>query len=379
MNIAIIGTRGIPNNYGGFEQFAEKFSSRVVALGHQVTVYSSHRHSFQGNQWEGVTIVHCKDLEYAIGSTGQFIYDLNCIIHSRKQQFDIILQLGYTSSAIWGWLMPRKKTVIITNMDGLEWKRHKYIPIVRRFLLYSERLVVMHSDQLIADAIGIRDYLKHKYKRFSTYIPYGADAIGKTDEEVLKKYHLEKYQYNMLVARLEPENNIEMILDGSLHQSTPKAFLVIGNHNTKYGQYLKQKYTQWDHIRFLSAVYITDDLNNLRFYSGIYFHGHSVGGTNPSLIEAMGCHALVCAHNNIFNKEVLGDDGYYFSDSSEIERILNHVNKKEEKAKLINNLYKVQRHYHWDYIVENYLQCFRLALEERKKEHKIPIRISDGY
>ena len=109
-------------------------------------------------------IVHCTDPEDKIGTAGQFIYDLNCILHSRRQQYDIILQLGYTSSSVWGWLLPRKKTVVTTNMDGLEWKRTKYSKKVQRFLLRAERLGVKFSDHLIADSIGIQIYLKKKYQ-----------------------------------------------------------------------------------------------------------------------------------------------------------------------------------------------------------------------
>ena len=115
MRIAIIGTRGIPNNYGGFEQFAEYLSVGLVNQGHEVFVYNSHNHSYKEDNWKGVNIVHCFDPEYLIGSAGQFIYDLNCIINSRKQDFDIILQLGYTSSSIWNRIMPKKsiKSVLL--------------------------------------------------------------------------------------------------------------------------------------------------------------------------------------------------------------------------------------------------------------------------
>ena len=122
MKIAILGTRGIPNYYGGFEQFAQHLSEYLVNKGHEIIVYNSHTHPYQEGEWNGVKIVHCKDPEDKIGAAGQFIYDLNCIIDSRKRDFDIILQLGYASSAIWYFLFP-KKAIVITNMDGLEWKK----------------------------------------------------------------------------------------------------------------------------------------------------------------------------------------------------------------------------------------------------------------
>jgi GDP-D-mannose dehydratase len=120
--IGIIGTRGIPNQYGGFEQFAQFFSEHLVQKGYEVVVYCSSNHTFQEKTWKGVSLVHIKDPEKSIGTVGQFIYDLRAILHARKQKFDVIFQLGYTSSSIWGFLFP-KKAKLITNMDGLEWKR----------------------------------------------------------------------------------------------------------------------------------------------------------------------------------------------------------------------------------------------------------------
>ena len=120
VRIAILGTRGIPNHYGGFEQLAEYLAPGLVAAGHDVTVYNSHNHLYQEKSWKGVHIRHCHDPEYMLGSAGQFIYDLNCLIDARRQQYDVILQLGYTSSSIWGWLFPRKSKIIY-NLVGLVW------------------------------------------------------------------------------------------------------------------------------------------------------------------------------------------------------------------------------------------------------------------
>ena len=120
-----MGSRGIPNRYGGFEQFAEYIAPALVEKGHQVYVYNSSAHPYREKSWKNVNILRGYDPEDKIGTAGQFIYDFNCILDSRKRNFDIILQLGYTSSSVWSFLYP-KKPVLITNMDGLEWKRSKY-------------------------------------------------------------------------------------------------------------------------------------------------------------------------------------------------------------------------------------------------------------
>ena len=163
LKIAILGTRGIPNHYGGFEQFAEYLAKGLVERGFEVSVYNSHNHPYREKTWNGVEIIHCYDPEDKIGTAGQFIYDLNCIKDSRKRDFDIILQLGYTSSSVWNRFLPRKRTIITTNMDGLEWKRSKYSKPVQQFLKRAEGLAVKFSDHLIADSKGIREYLKEKY------------------------------------------------------------------------------------------------------------------------------------------------------------------------------------------------------------------------
>jgi Domain of unknown function (DUF1972) len=144
MNIAIIGTRGIPNNYGGFEQLAAFLSQGLVQKGCSVTVYSPHTHPYQEKAYNGVSIVHCKDGPGWMGAAGQFVYDYNCIRHARRQQFEVILFLGYTSSSVWYWRYPQK-AVIVYNMDGLEWKRGKYGLLTRQFLLYAEKLAIRHS------------------------------------------------------------------------------------------------------------------------------------------------------------------------------------------------------------------------------------------
>src|SRR5690554_1377767 len=159
MKIAILGTRGIPNYHGGFEQFAEFFSEYLVNNNIDVYVYCSSTHLYKDNTFKNIKLIRCSDPENKIGTIGQFIYDFNCIVDARKRKFDVILQLGYTSNSIWYFLLP-KKPVIITNMDGLEWKRTKYSKIVRRFLLFAEKLAVKHSDYLISDSIGIQQFLK---------------------------------------------------------------------------------------------------------------------------------------------------------------------------------------------------------------------------
>tara|TARA_B100000900_G_scaffold370358_1_gene348815 strand:+ start:3472 stop:4560 length:1089 start_codon:yes stop_codon:yes gene_type:complete len=352
MRIGILGTRGIPNFYGGFEQFAQYLSEGLVNAGHDVFVYNSHLHPYKEKSWNGVNLVHCYDPEEKIGTAGQFIYDLNCILDSRKRDLDIILQLGYTSSSVWNWLFP-KNVPIITNMDGLEWKRSKYSKPVQSFLKFAEKLAVLFSDQLIADSKGIQSYLKEKYNKDSVYIPYGANVFSLPDESVLKNYSLTPFNYDMLIARLEPENSVEEILDGFVASNVKRDFLVIGNTKTPLGKKLVDKY-QDSRIKFVGYIKGIDNLDSLRYFSNLYFHGHSVGGTNPSLLEAMASNAFICAHDNIFNKAILDDDAVYFSSAEEVRSLVESILKKKTGKSILSNIEKVSKIYAWETIISQY-------------------------
>lgn len=362
MKIGILGTRGIPNNYGGFEQFAEYFAEYAVSKGHEIYVYNSHNHPYKEILFKGVHIIHCYDPEQNIGTVGQFIYDLNCIRDARKRNFDIILQLGYTSSSIWYSLHP-KNAIVITNMDGLEWKRTKYSKEVQKALKVAEKIAVNKSDFLISDSLGIQKYIKEKYNKESTYIAYGADNFNTPNESVLKEYQVEKEKFNMIMARFEPENNLDMVLEGVSIAEETATILVIGNHNTKYGSYLKNKFKSYPNIRFIGAVYKLEDLNNLRYFSNLYFHGHTVGGTNPSLLEAMASKALIAAHNNDFNKGVLKENAFYFSSVNEVKKILNTIKKNDNLQFVQNNYDAIAEFFNWEKINEQYLQLFKQCLD----------------
>lgn len=363
MKIAILGTRGVPNYYGGFEQFAEFFSVYLVEKGHEVFVYNSHNHPFQEKTFHGVNIIHQNDPEHKLGTFGQFIYDYNCIMDSRKRDFDIILQLGYTSNSIWFFLLP-KKPIIITNMDGLEWKRTKYSKPVQQFLKFAERLAAVSSDYLVSDSLGIKTFLKKQYNKESTYIAYGAHPFTNPDETIISDYNVTKNNYNMIMARFEPENNLEMVLDGVALNTDKTPILVIGNHETKYGNFLKTKYKENENIRFLGGIYNIDHLNNLRYFSNIYFHGHSVGGTNPSLLEAMASKAFVIAHNNHFNKAILKENGYYFSNPQEVKNILETIKKNDNLQLVQNNFDAIENEFNWDKINGEYLQLFEECISK---------------
>jgi glycosyltransferase involved in cell wall biosynthesis len=354
LKIALIGCRGIPNFYGGFEKLAECLSVGLVDKGHDVTVYKSHNHPYQKKNFYGVRIIHCYDPEFKLGTAGQFIYDWNCIQHARKEDYDVILFLGYTSSSIWGKFFP-KRSVIISNMDGLEWKREKYNFLTRQFLKQAEKLAIKYSDFYVADSLVIQNYLQKKYHVRCMYIPYGSDTDNTGNNELLSSYDISKQEYYLLMARMEPENNVETILDGFYNSSSNKKFLVIGNTGNSFGQKLEKKFKADKRILFAGAIYDSAITYSLKYFSHLYFHGHSVGGTNPSLLEAMGSRTLIAAHQNEFNHAVLQKDAYYFQSSKDVEKLIESVNRDEKEEQMVeNNFLKIETQYNWPVIIEQY-------------------------
>jgi len=366
LKIGILGSQGIPNHYGGFEQCAEYLALGLSRKGHEVWVYNRHNHECSEDTWNGVNIIHCRNPDRILGAIGQFVYDYLCLKDAGKRSFDILLQLGYTSSSVWYRMWPRDCTNIV-NMDGMEWKRTKYNEYVKQFLKYAEKWAVKHADLLIADSPVIKNYLENRYGKSAVFIPYGAEIFDDPDVNIIREYRLEPFGYHLLIARLVPENNIEMIIKGIIAARSAKPLVIIGNTDNRFGLALKRKYAQNDHIRFLGGIYDKHVTNDLRYYSSIYFHGHTVGGTNPSLLEAMACSSLIAAHNNAFNKTVLGDDAFYFRDTDQIANIINTVGDKSGYSqRLNNNIAKINTCYNWPNITDEYEKVFFDAIAMNK-------------
>jgi hypothetical protein len=353
MKIGVLGTRGIPNNYGGFEQFTQFLAPELVKRGHEVFVYNSSEHPYREKTWQGVQLVVCKDPEPSMGTTGQFLYDKYCNRDAQKRDFDILFHFGYSSDSI-GWRGWPKKTVNIVNMDGLEWKRTKYKWITRRFLKQAEALAAKHGDVLIADSLAMQEYLLRTYNKQSAFIPYAASAFENPDINELEQFKVDPYQYFILIARMEPENNIEMIIKGYMLSHSKFPLLIIGSTENKNGKKWKQKYES-ECVRFIGGLYDEKKLNNLRHFSSIYFHGHSVGGTNPSLLEAMACEANIAAHENIFNKAILQNDASWFSDIQNIADIITTTPTSAViQSRKNNNIEKVKKDFAPKSIVDAY-------------------------
>lgn len=374
MKIAFISTRGIPNNYGGFEQFAEYISVGLVRRGHEVVVYSPHFHPYREPDYKGVRIKHIYSPEKWIGSSvGSFFYDFLSLRDAlKKEKFDIIYEAGYTSivpAYIWFNVKRIKYPLFTTNMDGLEYKRTKFNRWVQKFVFWEERMAVKHSHFLIADNMGIHDYYKEKYGKESKFLAYGADIHEDYDEDILKEFGLEADGYFIVVARLEPENNLFMAIEGYLAsgQYGKRPLVIVGKTNTPYGKHLVERYGDDRNIRFVGGIYDFRKLNSIRHYSYAYFHGHSVGGTNPSLLEAMASGCFILVHDNIFNRAVLGENALYYGSTDAAMEMLDGIDqavsayKKEYTGR---NLEVIRRDYSWEKLVDEHEEYFKWMLAQ---------------
>lgn len=376
MKIAFISTRGIPNNYGGFEQFAEYISVGLAKRGHEVVVYSPKFHPYKEDNYKGVRIKHIYSPEEWMGSSaGSFFYDFLSLRDAlKREKFDIIYEAGYTSivpAYIWFDVKNIKTPIFTTNMDGLEYKRTKFNKWVQRFLFWEERTTVRHSHYLIADNMGIHDYYKEKYGKESKFLAYGADIHSDYDESLLVEFGLKARDYYLLVARLEPENNVMMVIEGYLasNECGRKPLIIVGKTNTPHGKELLAKYGNREGIRFVGGIYDFKKLNSVRYYSFVYFHGHSVGGTNPSLLEAMASSCYILAHDNIFNRAVLKENAHYYGDAKSVTQLLDsiYVLSRKYRQQYVNaNLEEIRNEYSWEKLVDEHEKYFEWLMEQKR-------------
>ena len=376
MKIAFVSTRGIPNNYGGFEQFAEYISVGMAQRGHEVVVYSPKFHPYQESTYKGVRIKHIYSPETWMGSSvGSFFYDFASLRDAlKKEDFDIIYEAGYTSiipAYIWFNVKKRKRPIFTTNMDGLENKRSKFSPMVRRFLDWEEKMAVKYSHYLIADNMGIHDYYKEKYGKESKFLAYGADIHDDFKAEYLEEFGLKSEEYYILIARLEPENNIVMAIEGYLHskENGRGPLIVVGKTNTPHGKELVEKYGNERNVEFVGGIYDFKKLDSVRHFSKAYFHGHSVGGTNPSLLEAMAAGCFIFAHDNIFNRAVLKENAFYYPSADKVTEYLNRIDTIAEGSKIqytARNIEVIRNEYSWESLIDKHEKYFYWLLSQKQ-------------
>lgn len=370
-SIAILGTRGIPARYGGFETFAEQLATRLAAKGYPVTVYAESRQRQPDLWYQGVRVRHI--VRPGGGGWATLAYDLFCLWDARARH-DILYMLGY--GAAWAcWLPRRYGTQVWINIDGLEWARPKWSWPVRGYLRMMEWLTARVADVVVADAEALAERYRRLYPHRAPChaIAYGAELVdpGSLDDSVLKRLGLQPDQYGLVIARPEPENHLLDIVVGYQQSGVEFPLVIVGavDGATAYQRRLRRQAD--GRVRFLGPIYDKAVLDVLRARAAVYLHGHSVGGTNPSLLEAMACGALIVAHDNPFNREVLGQSGWYFSSPTDLSRLLQAVWHKQLSIQADTAMLRqrardaIRERYTWERIVQAYEALLRQVPAQR--------------
>lgn len=364
MKIAVLGSRGVPNRYGGFEEMAAQVVPLWVKAGHDVAVYSISNHPEKVHNFHGARVIHIYNPEPTLGLAGQFVYDLFSLIHARvKERPDIYLQLGYTTSALWSFLWDSKRS--LTNMDGIEYKRAKYAGVLSSFLRWSERRAAARSKLLVADNPGIAEHLVQSYKNPITTIAYGAQVTHKHHYHLaeLTSLHLESGKYHLHIGRVQPDNHVREILQAA--SESGEQLVAVGDYSTPYGRKLHSEFQSFSNIKFLGTLYKKSTIDALRLHCTSYIHGHSAGGTNPALLEAMGCGCFVLAHNNPFNNSVLGGLGGRWKDANDLKELMTRLpnaSLKSVQKELAQE--RIREFFQWEKVADAYLEAFQRVLEK---------------
>ncbi len=324
MHVLILGTRGVPARHGGFETFAEDLSLYLKARNHSVTVYCQVDSEAQAGEdvWNGVRRVM---IPAGKGALGTITFDWEATWRSCRED-GVILTLGY-NTGIFNFLYRFRQLPNVMNMDGLEWKRRKWTPMQRAWLWLNERAGARAATHLVADHPEIgKHLLRHTRAPKISVIPYGAYAVHSAPVAPIRKYGLNPKDYYLVIARPELENSILEIVQAFSRMPIGRKLVVLGTYDPKHNEYHRQVVeAAGQNVAFLGAIYDHKTVQALRFHSKAYVHGHTVGGTNPSLVESLAAGNAVIAHDNVFNRWVAGPSAKYFKSAEDLLSIVNGI------------------------------------------------------
>ena len=374
-NVFVIGSKGIPARYGGFETFVEKLTEKQMSkeIKYHVSCLANDTREFEHNG------ARCFNVKVPnIGSAKAVYYDImalrECIKYIKENKIEdaIVYILACRIGPFIGFYKKQLKklgTTLFVNPDGHEWKRGKWNAAIRQYWKISEKLMVKHADLLVCDSVNIENYIKEDYKQYNpktTFIAYGADTekskLNDNDTTLLKWYKekgLKEKEYYLVVGRFVPENNYETMITEFMKSNTKKDFVLITNvEQNKFYEQLKEKtgFDKDSRIKFVGTVYDQELLKKIRENAYGYFHGHEVGGTNPSLLEALATTDLNLLLDVGFNKEVAEDSALYFSkEDGMLANLIDNELKEDEIKELGNKARKrINSEYTWNKIVGKY-------------------------
>lgn len=353
--IVIQGIRGLPASHGGFETFAEFLSLYLVDRGWEVIVYcqGSADSDFSEKIWKGVKLITIP--EQSAGAFGTIRFDFNSVLHSLKQDC-LVLTLGY-NTALFSILYRLLSKPNIINMDGIEWKREKWGKFAKAWFWLNERFGCWFGNHLVADHPSIADHLATRVNRSKIEtIAYGGLEVMSADASLIKPYSLEPNEYAIVIARPEPENSLLEIVRGFSSKKRGKKLVVLGKYNRENEYQRRVLDSASDEVLFVGAIYDIEIVSALRFFATCYVHGHTVGGTNPSLVESLGTGNAIIAHDNKFNRWVAKEGAVYFKSEEDIASAFHKLFTEQE---LVDRLSRTTRanfnqNFQWSKILKQY-------------------------
>ncbi|MCR9291017.1 DUF1972 domain-containing protein [Saprospiraceae bacterium] len=371
--LAIIGTVGVPAKYGGFETLVH-FLVKNLNKRLDITVYCSKKNyteSERRHTWNGAKLHY---LPLNANGLQSIFYDLWSMIHALRYA-DVLLVLGVSGCVFLPIIKLFSKKRIIVNIDGLEWRRPKWNWFAKKFLMLSEKIACKYADEIVTDNRILKEYVKIRYSIEGNLIEYGADHTSKMDVTTtsLQDYPFLQDNYAFKVARIEPENNLHLILK-AFSQLPDQPLVIVGNwNNSAYGQSLKKQYEGAKNIHLLDPIYEANTLNLLRSNCQFYVHGHSAGGTNPSLVEAMYLELPVVAFDVIYNRVTANNQALFFHDLKSLKKLIKNIEKHPLKAIGQDMKTFANRRYTWGTVSNRYAN-----LVEEAEKIGIPIFSKDS-
>jgi glycosyltransferase involved in cell wall biosynthesis len=353
--LRILGTRGVPAAHGGFETFAEYLSLYLVQHGWRVVVYCQQDGSgpvFE-DSWQGVERVHIPVSHD--GPKGTIVFDWHATQHAARHQ-DLCLTLGY-NTAVFCALLRLKGIPNVINMDGIEWSRAKWGPVAKMWFWLNDWAGCWLGNHLVADHPQIKVHLSSRVRATKiTTIPYGADAVTSAPTDALERLGLVAGKFLIVVARPEPENSLLEIVQGFSKRPRGIQLAVLGNYSQANAYHRDVMAAASDEVRFLGAIYDKTVVQALRFHSLAYVHGHQVGGTNPSLVEALGAGNAVIAHDNRFNRWVAGEAALYFQGAAAFDARLDTLIGDHDTLGHMRSMASARFHHHftWPHVLSQY-------------------------
>jgi exopolysaccharide biosynthesis polyprenyl glycosylphosphotransferase len=358
LRIAMVGTRGVPARYGGFETAVEEIGRRLVERGHAVTVYSrrDEKGSRPPSEHLGMRVVTLPALRLRSAETlsHSTLSSLHVLLSRRH---DAVFVFNSANAALLPLLRARRLPVAV-HVDGLEWRRAKWAGSGARYYRRAESLAVRWADALIADAPGIAEYYGQEFGAETELLGYGAPVLNELADDGLDDLGVARQKFHLVVARFEPENHVDLIVRGYRESTATYPLVVVGSapYSDEYTAAIREIAASDDRIKLVGSVWDQEQLNQLYGHALLYLHGHSVGGTNPSLLRAMGAGAAVGAYDVRFNRDVIGGDGWFFSDETDIARMVEAAETNPDRcwAYGASLQEQVAAHHRWDAVADGY-------------------------